>query len=173
MVFPASSTRRRLSLAAAVLGLLALMGTACRPVQLPGVYPWDPTGSLESVVGGNGEVRVVGWASQWDLFVDGDDARDQGPVQIVININGEWVEGAFPASDPRADVDTLLVAQGLWQIRQDAMGYGFDVTVPAAAGETTVCVAALNQNLDVLDALGPGIGDHVLLGCRTVTVTVT
>ncbi len=168
MRYLSSSKMRRIGLTLSVVALLALLGAACRPVQAPGVEPWNPTGNLESVVGVSGGVRITGWASQWDLFVN-DAWRDQGPVQIVAMVNGQWVKGAFPADDPRADVHWVLGVNRLYQIMQDGMGYGFDFTVPAQSGEVTVCVVALNQNLDVFPA--SEVGEHVLLGCRTVTVT--
>ena len=83
--------------------------------------PADPTGYVDVVTAGRGEVRVQGWASQWDLFVDGA-WRDQGPVQITLFMNGRWVDGTFPADKPRSDVDAALVSQLLWQIRQPEHG---------------------------------------------------
>lgn len=164
-----SSTRGRLGLITSVVALLALVGVACQPVQPPGVDPWNPTGVLDSVVGAKGEVRVTGWASQWDLHVGPNaEMRDMGPVQIVVMVNGQWVKGTFPASKSRPDVDAAMIGIS-WNLRQANMGYGFDFTVPALRGEATVCVAALNQNLDVTGPLGIP-GDHVLLGCRKVTV---
>ena len=159
---------RHISLVVAMLAVVALVGTACRPVQAPGVTPWDPTGVLESVEGGRGAVTVTGWATQWDLHVGpGDAMRDQGPVLIAVLVDGEWAQGLFPADDPRPDVDRYMISRFLWNLRQKAMGYGFDITVPADRGEVGVCVSALNQNLDFL----AGIGDHVLLGCDTVTAS--
>ena len=163
------STRGRFGVILGIVALLALVGASCRPVQAPGVEIQNPTGRLEAVVGGSGVVRVTGWASQWDLFVDGA-FRDQGPVLVVVNVNGQWVKGAFPADDTRTDVHWWLGVAGFQQIMQDDMGYGFDVTVPAPKGSATVCVAALNQNLD-LEIVRQIGGDHVLLGCRTVTVS--
>jgi len=164
-----SNTKGRFGVIVALVALLALLGAACRPVQAPGVEPLDPTGRLESVIGGSGQVRVTGWASQWDLYVDGA-WRDQGPVLVVVNVNGQWVTGAFPADDTRTDVHWWLGVAGFPNIMQDDMGYGFDVTVPAPKGSATVCVAAINQNLD-LELVRLAGGDHVLLGCETVTVT--
>jgi hypothetical protein len=157
--------------AAAILAVVALVGSACRPVEPPGVAPWDPTGYLESVRGGRGTVTVTGWATQWDLHVGPNGAmRDQGPVLIAVLVDGEWAQGLFPADEPRPDVDRVVIRTA-WNLRQPNMGYGFDITVPADPGKTGVCVSALNQNLDVLDKIFEGVGDHVLLGCRTVTVS--
>ena len=49
--------------------------------------------------------------------------------------------------------------------RQPNNAYGFDVTVDASPGTQVLCVAALNPDY------GNFGGDHVLLGCRRVTVT--
>ena len=89
-----------------------------------------------------------------------------GPVQIVAMVDGEWMKGAHPANLPRPDVDAAIVDMRLWNLRQGEMRYGFDFTVPAPRGQVTVCVVALNQNLDVAQ----GIGEHVVLGCPTVSV---
>jgi hypothetical protein len=139
----------------------------------------DPTGYLESVEGGRGNVTVTGWATQWDIYLERPDQSpildDRGPIRIVVLVDGEWAKGVFPADVPRPDVDRYLISKFLWSIRQQAMGYGFDVTVPADRGETGVCVVALNQ-YPVTDPLvlrehSIGQGDHVVLGCRTVTVS--
>jgi hypothetical protein len=147
-----------------MLAVIALVGSACHPVRPPGEYIDDPTGYLESVHGGRGSVTVTGWATQWDAFV-GSRLDDRGPIAIAVLVDGEWAKGLFPADDPRPDVDRYLISKRLWSLRQTAIGYGFDITVPADRGETGVCVAALNQ-------YGvSGLRDHVLLGCRTVTVS--
>jgi hypothetical protein len=162
-----SSRKARIGFAAAALVLLfPLMGADCKPIE-SAHWGTDPIGHLDLVAGGNGEVRVAGWATQWDLFVDGV-RRDQGPVQIVVMINGEWAQGAVSASNPRPDVQELFVSQRNWNYLQENQGYGFDFTKPAPSGEASVCVVALNQNLDIIESYG---GAHVLLGCRTVTVT--
>ena len=112
---------------------------------------------------------MAGWATQYPPFSDAG-RYEQRTTQIVVWIDGEWAQGAVPADDPRADVEAVVVSDPqLWAWRQPNQGYGFDFTKPADPGEVTVCVAALNQNLDV-----PWValaGDHVLLGCRTVTVS--
>lgn len=159
---------RAAAFAVAILAVVALVSSACRPVAPPGVHPWDPTGVLESVEGGRGSVTVTGWATQWDVHVGPiGGTHDKGPVLIAVLVDGEWAKGLFPADDLRRDVDRYIVSKFLWDLRQPAMGYGFDITVPADRGETGVCVSALNQNLDVFGE----IGDHVLLGCRSVTVS--
>lgn len=158
-----------------VLAFLAasalVLASACRPVQPPGAEPQDPTGVLDFVTGGNGEVRIAGWTTQWVPF-----GSTQRPAQIVVMLNGQWLTGAVAATNPRPDVQ-----QYLWDINlfgpmmQPNAGYGFDFTKPAPKGEATVCVVALNQFMDAWGPYGAwggsGPPEHVLLGCRTVTVT--
>ncbi len=113
-------------------------------------------------------MTVTGWATQWDVHAGPmGGANDKGPILIAVLVDGEWAKGLFPADDLRRDVDRYMVSKFLWDLRQPAMGYGFDITVPAERGETGVCVSALNQSLDVWG----DVGDHVLLGCDTVTVS--
>lgn len=174
MVRKLSLGRGHLVLSAAIVALLALFGTACRAVAPPGAEPQDPTGYLDLVEGGNDQVRIAGWATQWAPF--GDSMNRQRPALIVVMVNGEWVQGAVAATDPRPDVQ-----QFLWDIRllgpmmQPNAGYGFDFTKPAPEGEATVCVVALNQFMDFWGPFGgwggSGPPEHVLLGCRTVTVS--
>ena len=170
MTLRTSHYGRHAVVTAAILAVLALVGSACHLVKPPGEYIDDPTGYLESVRGGRGSVTVTGWATQWDAFVNSrpDNSPildDRGPIAIAVLVDGEWAKGLFPADDPRPDVDRYLISKRLWSLRQKAIGYGFDITVPADRGETGVCVAALNQ-------YGvSGLADHVLLGCRTVTVS--
>ena len=171
-----TSGRRRLGAIVAATTLLALLGAACMPVQAPLAAPQNPTGNLDLVEGGKGEVRVAGWATQRPPYgADGSQIflYAQRTTQIVVWIDGEWAQGAIPADDPRPDVEALVAADPqIWAWRQPNQGYGFDATKPAAPGEVTVCVAALNP---FLAEWGPqawtGPVDHVLLGCRTVTVT--
>jgi hypothetical protein len=129
----------------------------------------NPSGNLDLVQGGDGEVRVAGWATQYPP--EGDSAR-QRSTPIVLMIDGRWAEGSVPADDPRADVESVLVANQLWQWRQPDAGYGFDHAWSAPAGEVSVCVVALNPFMSEWGTttwVGPP--DHVLFGCRTVTVS--
>ena len=162
-----SSRTRRLALATAVtVGLLALLGSACQPVRPFWEAPQNPTGSLDLVEGGKGQVRVAGWATQFST-------GQQKATQIVVLVGDQWAQGAVPASNPRPDVEALWAGNAfLGPFRQPNMGYGFDFTKPAAKGEVMVCVVALNP---FMGEPGPfpnsPVRDHVLLGCRTVTVT--
>ena len=143
--------------------------SACQPVRSPRESGVNPTGSLDLVDGGKGEVRVAGWATQYPP--EGDSAR-QRPTPIVVMVDGRWVDGATAATDGRPDVDAYLVGDGLLQWRQPGMGYGFDITAAAPAGEVSVCVVAVNPFMDFWGPVAwTGPTDHVLLGCRTVTVT--
>ena len=174
MLHTSRTRTRRLAFATAAVALLALFGSACQPVQWFWEAPQNPTGGLDVVEGGKGEVRVAGWATQYPPFACGEaDRCPQRTTQIVVWIDGQWAEGAIPADDPRPDVEAVVISDPqLWAWRQPNQGYGFDATKPANPGEVTVCVAALNP---FLAEWGPqawtGPVDHVLLGCRTVTVT--
>jgi hypothetical protein len=132
----------------------------------------NPTGVLDSVAGGAGEIRVSGWASEFANF-----GGMPTPTRIVVLVGSTWVPQVFVADRARPDVAVALHSigqdgyiigflDGRYQLRPDNP-YGFDLTVPAEAGEATVCVTALNQFRDALNTYH----EHVLLGCRTVTVT--
>ena len=162
---------RRIGVIVVAAALLALLATACQPVQDPWQAPQNPTGSLDLVQGGDGEVRVAGWATQRPPFGDAG-LYPQRTTQIVVWIDGRWAQGAVPAVNPRPDVEAMLVANRLMMWRQPNQGYGFDSTKPADPGEVTVCVAAINAFMaDWGPWASTGPVDHVLLGCRTVTVT--
>ena len=170
MLHNTPANHRRVGIIVVAVALLALLGSACQPVRAPWEAPQNPTGNLDLVEGGEGEVRVAGWASQYPP--QGDNVGQQRTTQIVVWIDGQWAQGAVPADDPRPDVEASLLASRLWQWRQPNEGYGFDFTKPAQPGEVTVCVVALNP---FLAEWGPytwtGPPSHVLLGCSTVTVT--
>ena len=57
---------------------LATVLAGCIPAPPPGSSS-SPSGYLDVVTGGNGNVRVEGWASDWDTF---------DPIQVVFVING-------------------------------------------------------------------------------------
>ena len=87
-------------------------------------------------------------------------------------VDGDWVAQAFKANQARPDVDQAILDVAtstrnatLLGFRQPGNAYGFDFTVNAAPGAASVCVVALNSDW------GNFGGQHVLLGCRTVTVT--
>ena len=172
-----SSRKARIGFAAAALALLLpLIGADCEPVQWPpnamNATGVNPTGVLDAVTGGTGEIRVTGWASEFANF-----GGMPNPTKIAVLVNSTWVPQVFVADRARPDVAVALHSigqdgyiigsvDGNIQLRPDNP-YGFDFTVPAEAGEATVCVTALNQFRDALNTYNK----HVLLGCRTVTVT--
>jgi hypothetical protein len=155
----------------ALVAVIALFTLACKPVPSLGEDLASPVGVLDSVTAGTGEVRVTGWAAEWTRFVNETQTAPK-PTAIMVMINGQWVLQAFPADQPRPDVRQAIIAANLWGylFERPGAGYGFDVTVPAPPGEVSVCVSAVNQWAALPFPLG-ALGDNVLLGCRTVTVT--
>ena len=102
--------------------------------------------------------------------------------QVAVLLDTAWVPALYPANLGRPDVDQAISDIAAAQLRadlaagrlrepsvlayRDANGlYGFDFTLQVEPGEHTVCVAVLNADW------GNFFGQHVLLGCRTVTVT--
>jgi hypothetical protein len=121
---------------------LATVLAGCIPAPPPGSSS-SPSGYLDVVTGGNGNVRVEGWASDWDTL---------DPIQVVFVINGEWISGGFNANKPRTDVG---------QVFGRGNNFGFDETFEVAAGPVTVCAGAIN--------VGPG--EPTFLGCGTSQVS--
>lgn len=100
-----------------------------------------PIGRVDSVTGGKGELRVQGWA----LDPDTSDS-----ITVHVAVDGRVVRGLV-ASGVRPDVGRA------YRLRDQ---HGFDVVVPAARGERTVCVFAINVG-----------GPNPRIACRQVTVT--
>ena len=98
-----------------------------------------PRGTLETVAGTGGGIRVAGWA-----FDEDDPAV---PVTVRVTLDGKTI-GSVAAGGSRPDVD-----------RSYGVGttHGFDGTVPATEGVHTVCVTAVNV----------GAGSDTALGCRS------
>lgn len=102
----------------------------------------SPLGNFETASGGSGVVEVKGWMLDPDttdpiypwVTIDGVGRH------LYANANRPDVAAAFPGYRP---------------------AHGFRGTIPASAGQHTVCVTATN--------VGPGA--HTPLGCRTVTVS--
>lgn len=180
-----ATRRRRIPLAGllALVALLALAGAACQPVAPLGAGSYaDPVGSLDRVTGGPGTVRVTGWAAEW-YHVPQDQWEWQyhnsamgpqhgpAPTKIAVMVDGRWVPELFVADAARPDVDRAFLATGETDYRRPGSPYGFDATVPADHGKVSVCVVALNTmyRMATPENWHTG-GDHVLLGCRTVTV---
>jgi hypothetical protein len=101
----------------------------------------NPIGSLDSAVGGTGQVTVSGWA--WDP-----DTSAPIPVHVYIGASGTPVV----ADQTRTDVARAHPAAGAQ--------HGFAATLAAARGTAQVCAYAIDSNGGV----------NTLLGCRTVTV---
>lgn len=100
-----------------------------------------PIGSLDSARSVEGKIRVTGWALDPDTTAS---------ISAHVYVDGRAVQ-AVTANGSRPDVGR---AYG----KGDAHGY--DVTVPAAAGQRQVCVFAI-------DTTG---GTNPSVGCATVTV---
>jgi hypothetical protein len=107
-----------------------------------------PFGSLDVVGQVPGGVRVAGW-------VIDPDAAGPSPVHV-------YVDGAFAvetvADHERPDVAAAFPGTGTV--------HGFDVVVPAAPGERTLCAYAINT--DEQGARDPAL--NRLLACRATTV---
>jgi len=105
----------------------------------------NPRGFLDSVTGGRGSVRAVGWAADPDL--------PAYRLNIDVYIDGR-MRGRFGTGVARPDVAAAVHAG-------PNQGFAFPVTgVPT--GRHTVCVYALNLRL--------GTGNP-RLGCKAVTVS--
>ena len=170
----------------AAVAVLSLVAAGCHPVGSGGPSsPNHPIGVLESVVGGNGNVRIVGWATDnWSGLGHGlaPAAGPRVPATVVVVLNGQWVSQAFIASGPRSDVGAVLATNAAFErYRQPGDAYGFDFTLPAPPGPTTVCVGAVNSaypgqvmTAEQAAAAGRGLGtyaDHSFIGCASTTVT--
>ncbi|MEX0768807.1 MAG: pentapeptide repeat-containing protein [Microthrixaceae bacterium] len=104
---------------------VVLLAASCRLAPNPGTSH-SPSGYVDVVSGGNGTVRVQGWASDWDTLAS---------IQVAFLVNGEWVPGFFDANKTRTDVGARY---------RRGNNFGFDETLPAPAGVVQVCVAAIN-----------------------------
>ena len=102
-----------------------------------------PRGSLDSAVAVGTSVRVRGWAYDPD--------QPGTSVTVAVQINGATVT-TRSASGARPDVDRAFGITG---------NHGFDITVPAKPGRSTVAVQAVN--------IAGGRG-NTQLGSRAVTV---
>jgi hypothetical protein len=166
-----NSRRVGRGLLAALVAAIVMLGTACQPVPPIGQNMFIPVGWLDSVTGSAGEVRVSGWAAEWNRFIDETWVVPE-PTKIMVMVNGNWVLQIFRTDTPRLDVQQVFIDQALWGYvvgRPDA-DYGFDITVPAPAGQASVCVVALDQWRWLGFPLSAA-SDDVVLGCRTVTVS--
>ncbi len=101
----------------------------------------SPFGALDTVTYENGSLRVTGWAVDPDTV---------SPILVHVYVQGQGY--ALTASGNRPDIAGGLPAYG--------PAHGFDNLLPAPEGRQTVCAYGINV----------GLGNHSLLGCRTVVV---
>jgi hypothetical protein len=132
----------RMSIAVVAIAATTMLLASCESAPAPGTSS-SPSGYVDSAVGGEGSVRVQGWASDWNTL---------NPIKVVFLVNGEWVKQIFTADTSRPDVD-----------RKYARGanFGFDETLSVPAGAVSICAVALNV----------GSGENTLLGCATANST--
>jgi hypothetical protein len=135
---------------------------------------------LDDVTGGNGTIRVTGWAADnWGS--PGPPLSARTPATIVAVLNGQWVSQAFPANGARPDVGAVFDANpDFVMFRQSGHTYGFDFTLAAPPGSAAVCVGAVNSAypdtiMSLEEALARGLhpsarSDHSFIGCASTTV---
>ena len=99
----------------------------------------DPSGYLDQVGGGAGELHIQGWAADPDR---------RSPISVNIHVDDVFVRSVV-ADLPRPDVAEKFPIFG--------ESHGFDVTVPATKGERRVCIHAINV----------GQGANRFLGCKS------
>ncbi|WP_092556530.1 hypothetical protein [Herbiconiux ginsengi] len=102
-------------------GANTLLG--CRTVQVPGGVPF---GNVESVSVANGKITVSGWTIDPDSI---------GSIDAHVYVNDGW-GGLTTANLSRPDVARAFPDYG--------DKHGFQITVPARAGNNRVCVYAIN-----------------------------
>lgn len=111
-------------------------GTVCETVFSAS----DPAGEIEAIGSGPHGIEIVGWAR---------DPQTVAPITVVVTVGDRTVEVlAQSAHDPATHA-----AHG--------STHGFEVVVPAASGEHSVCVTARNV----------GDGNDTMLGCRVIAVS--
>ena len=101
----------------------------------------SPFGNFEAASAVAGGIEVAGWAIDPDTT---------DPIHVWVTVDG--VGQHLHANVNRPDVADVYPAFG--------PGHGFQGVVSAGAGTHRVCVTASNV----------GLGDHELLGCRTVSL---
>ena len=102
-----------------------------------------PIGAFDSATRSPNGIRVVGWAIDLD---------DVNPIDVHFYVDGAYV-GQTTANSPRPDVGGVYPSYGA--------NHGFDMEVPAVAGDRRVTVYAINR------AAG---APYVSLGTLTVRV---
>ncbi len=111
----------------------------CRTVTVPG---GNPKGEIKDMWTTEAGISLWGWAYDPDVLAS--------PVSVSVQVDSSWY--SWTANQPYAVLEQTYPGVG--------QNHGWGSTVPAAAGNHTVCVYLVNQ--------GPGADTS--LGCRTVTV---
>jgi len=120
----------------------------CRTVAVPyppGTIPdlgRAPFGVIDTVVAGDGNVSISGWAIDLDTAA---------AIRVHVYVDANGVNAA--ADKPRSDVAAAYPGYG--------ENHAYSETITASPGSHRVCAYAINNGA------GPG---NTLLGCRTVTV---
>lgn len=110
----------------------------CRPLT---AMSGDPVGEIDEISSTKGAVVIRGWALDPDTTA---------PIEVHAYIDGSGI--ATLANTTRDDLRAPYPAYGT--------SHGFRVTVPAAAGERTLCLYAINR----------GAGGNKTLTCRSLWV---
>ncbi|MBW8761706.1 MAG: hypothetical protein JF592_03860, partial [Microbacterium sp.] len=122
-------------------GAPALLG--CKDVDVPGAVDLGrpPIGSLESATLKDNVATVSGWALDLDTTA---------PISVHLYVGSS--SAAYVADKDRSDVGAAYPAYG--------PKHGFVETLTLPVGTSNVCAYAINN----------GVGGHLLLGCRSLTV---
>lgn len=133
----------RMSIGIIAIAATAMLLASCRPAPAPGTSS-SPSGYLDSVVRDESNIRVQGWASDWNT---------RESINVVFMVNGVWAMGFFKANTARPDLERKY---------SRGANFGFDeiLRVPGV-GLATVCAVAINV----------GRGENTLLGCATANYT--
>lgn len=111
----------------------------CRQMTVP---DGSPKGELKDIWTSSGGISLWGWAIDPDVPTQ--------PIQLLVQVDSQW--HVWDANQPYAPVADYVPGAG--------PNHGWGGTVPASAGNHTVCVYPINV----------GGGSAVSFGCRTVTV---
>ncbi|TFC44946.1 hypothetical protein E3T26_03345 [Cryobacterium sp. TMT1-21] len=103
----------------------------------------SPQGALQSVTGGVGGVSLTGWAVDPDILTQA--------VKVDVQIDSQWVLLTADQANPAAES----------QVPGSGTNHGFASTIPAKAGNHTVCVYLQNV----------GAGSATSLGCRAIATS--
>jgi hypothetical protein len=113
----------------------------CRTVSLDG----SPLGGISSVTQKGNLATFTGWSFDYD-------APDTG-LTVVANVNGHYA-GSVGSTVSRPDINAAMHGTG---------NHGYSIKVRLPAGDSTVCLHALNQ----------GPGNQSRLGCASFRVSLS